>query len=177
MSVNLTWQVANSYVLHLLNGGLMFGESRKKTANNFHCVVFTFSVLHQTRKESMTVKPLSQTWLLTLRREHCSDVFPCSQNIPSLKTTYTHMRTFSYENLITISLPPTRTHTLVTCVAPLPIPLFLLPHGLLHLILPLIWEPPAPLHEETHCAQIIWLFSDVEAFLHKRGRTGFVQKP
>ena len=33
----------------------------KKTANNFHCVVFTFSVLHQTRKESMTVKPLSQT--------------------------------------------------------------------------------------------------------------------
>lgn len=56
-----------------------------------------------------------------------------------------------------------------------PHPSIPLPCGHLLLILKLIWEPPAPLYKEMYCAQIIWLFSDVGPFLHKRGRTGFVQ--
>lgn len=56
-----------------------------------------------------------------------------------------------------------------------PHPSIPLPCGHLLLILKLIWEPPALLYKEMYCAQIIWLFSDVGPFLHKRGRTGFVQ--
>lgn len=68
---------------------------------------------------------------------------------------------YCYENPVTINSAPPPPQL---CS---PHPSLSLPYGLLHLILPLIWEPPASLHEEAHCAQIIWLFSDVEAFLQK----------
>lgn len=135
----------------------------------------------------MPGKTLSQTWLLILlfRSLQTSRLFlkhPFTQNIYVHSLFFTHTLTCGYTRA------HTHTHILLwnSCNnnSPLPPsppqlcsphPSIPLPCGHLLLILKLIWEPPAPLYKEMYCAQIIWLFSDVGPFLHKRGRTGFVQ--